>query len=164
MTGVIFLVLISSTILFAMKFRAEKNKKTNNKKHDFVNESLENLDLDHLSMDHVNHGHEMVLNSCAHRGKVQPTLNGHVSFADANLLNANLNVCSLNPTIIAQDGEGKSIQTSQLFSSYQLNDTDFNLDQNHHHILRDLYLNQIILPQQDLSKFQASFCGGLQKL
>lgn len=154
MTGIIFLVLISSTILFAMKFRAEKNKKTNNKKLDFVNESLENLNLDQLSMSHVNHGDEMLLNSCAHRAKGQPALNGHVSFADANLLNSNLNVCSLNPTIIAQDADGKSISTGQLFSSYQLSDSDYNLNQNH--ILRDIYLNQIILPQQDLSKFQAS--------
>lgn len=124
-----------------------------------MHESLENLDLDQLSMSNVNHGDAIMLNSCIHRAKSQPHLNGHVSFADTSLLNQNLNVCSLNPTII-QEADGKSIQTSQLFSSYQLSDhQDYNLDQNQ--ILRDLFLNQIILPQQDLSKYEVKECTNL---
>ena len=157
MTGLVFLVLISSTVLFAVKLRADKNRKTAGKKLDLENESMENLNLDQLLMSNVNHGEETVLNSCGHRAKSQARLNGHVSFADAGLLSQNLNVCSLNPTII-QDADGKSIQTGQLFSSYQL-DQDYALDQSH--ILRDLYLNQIILPQQDLSKFQVGSWGRL---
>lgn len=129
-----------------------------NKKLDFVNESMENLNLDQLSMNNVNHSDEIMLD-CGHRAKSQTYqcesgLNGHVSFADASLLNANLNVCSLSP---GQDADGKSIQAGQLFSSYQLADhQDFGLNQtlDQSHLLRDLYLNQIMLPQQDLSKFQ----------
>lgn len=119
---------------------------------------MENLNLNQLTMNNSLHD-ETLMNSCLHQTKNQKcelTLNGHVNFADANLLNQNLNVCSLNPTtIITQDclTDDKSIhQTNQIFSNYQLNNQDYSLEQTD--VLRDIYLNQIINPtQQNLTKF-----------
>ena len=104
---------------------------------------MDNLNLNQLNND------ELILNSCAHRTKDQfqkceLTLNSH--FTNGNLLN----LCPINSSIL--NSNDKIIQPNQCYSNYQLNNQDFSLDQSH--LLRDIYLNQIILPEQELNKFQ----------